>query len=182
MIFNDAFDIVLGGVLLGVMLLLLGGFSICINSLITKDPKTTLVEPSETKEYSDMRLSDLDSTMKDTTIVSTVPLGTSINTSVQSAPVNIGELRRKKQQERRSSQQINIGLLRLTSSPKPKSKLAVASPRLSPSSRLDTSSKPTPLNPSINRSLVSPMLQKCYDRINASLEWKHDLKSPIKHD
>ena len=36
MIFNDAFDIVLGGVLLAVMLLLLGGFRICINSLITK--------------------------------------------------------------------------------------------------------------------------------------------------
>jgi len=187
MIFNDAFDPVLGGVLLAIMLLLLGGFSVCINLLITKECSTkTLVSPSAPeifdKEYTDLHLSGMDSTLKDTTIASTVPLGTSVNTSVQSAPVNIHELRRKKQQERRKSMTLGP---RLTSSPKPKSKLAT-SPRQSPLSTKNTSTK-TPLNRSINRSLnrsitVSPMLQKCYDRINTSLERKNkqDLKSPKK--
>ena len=135
MIFYDTFDTALGGALLTVMLLLLGGFSACINLLITKDCSskqklTPLVMPNDTidKEYTDMHLSDVDSSLKDTTITSVVTLG-AVNTSVQSAPVNIDELKRKKQQERRNSKTMDLGP-RLTSSPKPRSKL-VTSPKQS---------------------------------------------------
>ena len=135
MMFNESFNTVLGGVLLAVMLLLLGGFIVCINLLITKESlNKSLVTPSEIfdKEYTDMDMSDMDITMKNTTIASTGPHGDSVNTSVQSAPVNISELRRKKQQERRNSKPIALGP-RLTSSPKQKSKLAT-SPYQSPTS------------------------------------------------
>ena len=131
MIFYDTFDAALGGALLAVMLLLLGGFSACINLLITRDCSSAaklapLMSPSDTmtKEYTDMHLSDVDSSLKDTTITSVVTLG-AVNTSVQSAPVNIDELKRKKQQERRNNKTLGVGP-RLTSSPKPKSKLAIS--------------------------------------------------------
>merc|ERR1712106_233929 len=178
MIFYDTFDTALGGVLLVVMLLMLGGFSACINLLITKDCSSSNAKlapmewPNDTidKEYTDRHLSDVDSSLKDTTITSVVTLG-AVNTSVQSAPVNIDELKRKKLQERRSSKTMDLGP-RLTSSPKPK-----------PPAKSTTSK--SLLNRSINRSLnrsitVSPVLQKCYDRINTSLERKNkeDLKSP----
>ena len=124
MIFYDTFDTALGGVLLVVMLLMLGGFSACINLLITKECSSSklapLVSPNDTidMEYTEMHLSDVDSSLKDTTITSLVTLG-AVNTSVQSAPVNIDELKRKKLQERRSSKTMDMGP-RLTSSPKPK--------------------------------------------------------------
>merc|ERR1712106_879854 len=184
MIFYDTFDTALGGVLLVVMLLMLGGFSACINLLITKECSSSklapLVSPNDTidMEYTEMHPSDVDSSLKDTTITSVVTLG-AVNTSVQSAPVNIDELKRKKLQERRSSKTMDLGP-RLTSSPKPK-----PPPNRCPSPSAKSTTSKSLLNRSINRSLnrsitVSPMLQKCYDRINTSLERKNkeELKSP----
>merc|ERR1712128_393737 len=141
-----------GGVLLVVMLLMLGGFSACINLLITKECSSSklapLVSPNDTidMEYTEMHLSDVDSSLKESTITSVVTLG-AVNASVQSAPVNIDELKRKKLQERRNSKTSDLGP-RLTSSPKPKSKLAI-SPKQSlrcPSPSARSTSSKTPLS------------------------------------
>ena len=137
MIFYDTFE--LGGLLLAVMLLLLGAFSACINLLITKECSSMgklapLVLPNNTidMENTDMHVSDLDSSLKDTTITSVVTMG-AVNTSVQSAPVNIDELKRKKLLERRNNMPKGTEPRHLTSSPKPKSNLVLSEKQRCPS-------------------------------------------------
>ena len=139
MIFYDTFE--LGGLLLAVMLLLLGGFSACINLLITKECSSKgklapLVLPNNTTdmENTDMHVSDLDSSLQDTTITSVVTLG-AVNTSVQSAPVNIDELKRKKLLPRRNNMPNDSVPRHLTSSPKPKSNFVTSERCPSPSAR-----------------------------------------------
>ena len=79
------------------------------------------------KEYIDMYISDLDSSLQHkgdgNTLTSVVTLG-AVNTSVQSAPVNLFALKKKKDQERRNRTLLIDGPR--TSSPKPKSKLALS--------------------------------------------------------
>ena len=132
MLFHDTFDPMLGGILLVVIVLLLGGFSVCINLLITREcsSKSKLVslkgDQTVDKEYTDMHISDLDSSLHKgdgDTLTSVVTMG-AVNTSVQSAPVNLFELKKKKDQERRNRTLLIDGPR--TSSPKPKSKLALS--------------------------------------------------------
>ena len=133
MLFHDTFDPVLGGILLVVIVLLLSGFSVCINLLITREcsSKSKLVplkgDLTVDKEYTDMHISDLDSSLQHKgdgdTLTSVVTMG-AVNTSVQSAPVNLFELKKKKDQERRDRTLLIDGPR--TSSPKPKSKLALS--------------------------------------------------------
>ena len=133
MLFHDTFNPALGSVLLIVIVLLLGGFSVCINMLITREcsSKSKLAplkgDNTVDKDYTDMHISDLDSSLQHKgdgdTLTSVVTMG-AVNTSVQSAPVNFTALKKRKDQERRNRTLLIEGPR--TSSPKPKSKLALS--------------------------------------------------------
>ena len=132
MLFHDEFDQALGIVLLVVIVLLFGGFSLCINLLITREcsskSKLSTLKGDHTvdKEYTDMHISDLSSLQHKgdgDSLTSVVTMG-AVNTSIQSAPVNLIALKKKKDQERRNRTLLIDGPR--TSSPKPKSKLALS--------------------------------------------------------
>ena len=133
MLFHDTFNPTLGSVILIVIVLLLVGFSVCINLLITREcsSKSKLAplkgDHTVDKEYTDMHISGLDSSLQHKgdgdTLTSVVTMG-AVNTSIQSALVNLTALKKKKDQKRRNRTLIIDGPR--TSSPKPKSKLALS--------------------------------------------------------
>ena len=132
MIFHETFDRAVGGSLIAVILVLLIGFSTCINLLIQKDCSTRVKAICPEKDIFDdskMHVSEIDSSLQkgagDGSMGTLASVG-GINASfasVQSAPVNLGVLKKKKEQERKNQSMVGP---RLTSSPKPKSKLAIS--------------------------------------------------------
>ena len=133
MIFHETFDRAVGGSLIAVILVLLVGFSTCINLLIQKDCSTRVRAVKDTEkdifDDSKMHVSEIDSSLQkgagDASMGTLASVG-GINASfasVQSAPVNLAALKKKKEQERKNQSMIGP---RLTSSPKPKSKLAMS--------------------------------------------------------
>ena len=133
MIFHETFDRAVGGSLIAVILVLLVGFSTCINLLIQKDCSTRVRAVKDTEkdifDDSKMHVSEIDSSLQkgagDASMGTLASVG-GINASfasIQSAPVNLAALKKKKEQERKNQSMIGP---RLTSSPKPKSKLAMS--------------------------------------------------------